>query len=60
MVSPLRDLAPEVVNDDATPAVMSFLAKVSDREAVKQAMAMARTDHPETCFVPGCEASRWG
>jgi glutathione S-transferase len=60
MVSPLPDLAPEVVNDDATPAVMSFLAKVSDREAVKQAMAMARTDHPETCFVPGCEASRWG
>jgi glutathione S-transferase len=60
MVRSLPVLAPEIVNDDATPAIMRFLAKVGDRDAVKQATAMARTDHPETCFVPGCEASRWG
>lgn len=60
MVKPLPVLAPEVVNERATPAIMGFLAEVGDREAVKRAMAAARTDHPETCFVPGCEASRWG
>jgi glutathione S-transferase len=60
MVRPLPDLAPEVVNDRATPAIMAFLANISEREAVRKALAMARTDHPETCFVPGCEASRWG
>jgi GSH-dependent disulfide-bond oxidoreductase len=60
MVKPLAVLAPDVVNADTTPAIMDFLARVTERGAVKQAMAMARTDHPESCFVPGCEASRWG
>jgi glutathione S-transferase len=60
MLKPLPSLAPELVNDQATPAILGFLAAMNDRPAVGRAMAMARTDHPEACFVPGCEASRWG
>jgi len=60
MLKPLPSLAPDVVNEKATPAITDFLATMHDRPAVRKAMAMARTDHPERCFVPGCEASRWG
>lgn len=60
MVKPLPVLAPAVVNEAATPAILRFLRTMGERAAVRKAMAMARTDHPETCFVPGCEASRWG
>lgn len=60
MLKPLPMLAPDVVNEQATPAVMNFLSAMAQRPAVRQAIAMARTDTPERCFVPGCEASRWG
>lgn len=60
MVKPLPALAPGVVNGRATPAIMRFLERVGDRDAVRKSMAMARTAQPESCFVPGCEASRWG
>ncbi len=60
MIRPLPQLAPDVVNSDETPALLAFIERVSQRPAVATAMSAARTEHPETCFVPGCEASRWG
>ncbi len=60
MLSPLADLAPEVVSEKATPRITQFLRRVRERPAVQQALALAKTAHPEECFVPGAEPSRWG
>ncbi len=60
LVDPLRDLAPEVVNDAQTPRVMSWLARIAERPAVRAARARSRSGHPEQAFVPGVEPARWG
>ena len=54
------DLAPEVVNPHQTPRVHEFLQRMSDRPAVRAALAMSRTGRPQEAFVPGAEPSRWG
>ena len=60
LVDPLRDLAPEVVNDAQTPRLMSWLARIAKRPAVRAARARSRSGHPEQAFVPGVEPARWG
>jgi GSH-dependent disulfide-bond oxidoreductase len=60
MLCVLPDLAPGVVNRDATPRITDYLRRIAARESVREAMRTARTDHPERQFVPGGEASRWG
>jgi len=60
MLRVLPDLAPEVVNESATPRILDFLARVAARPAVKAALAMSRSGKPEQHFVPGVEPSRWG
>jgi glutathione S-transferase len=60
MLCVLPDLAPAVVNADATPRIAEYLARVAARESVREALRTARTAHPERQFVPGVEASRWG
>jgi len=60
MLSPLPDLAPELVSERATPRVVEFLARVRARPAVQQAFAAAQTPRPHEAFVPGAEPSRWG
>jgi hypothetical protein len=54
------DLAPGLVNRNATPRIDEYLGRVAARESVREALRTARTDHPERQFVPGLEASRWG
>lgn len=60
LLAPLPDLAPEVVNESATPRIVEFLARMGERPAVKAALARSRTGRPLEAFVPGAEPSRWG
>src|SRR5690606_481677 len=53
-------LAPEVVNERATPRITEFLQRVRERPAVREALALSRTGRPREAFVPGVEPSRWG
>jgi glutathione S-transferase len=60
MLRVMPDLAPELVNDEATPRIHEYLARISARPAVRAALAMSRSGKPERHFVPGVEPSRWG
>ena len=60
MLDPLTELAPEIVNERATPRVSEFLARMHARPAVRAALAKSRCGSPRTAFVPGIEGSRWG
>ncbi len=56
----LPGLVPDLVNPTATPGITAWLQRVEGRPAVQQALATARTPHPEAIFAPGPEGSRWG
>ena len=56
----LPGLVPDLVNATATPRIVAWLQRVEGRPAVQQALATARTPHPEAVFAPGPEGSRWG
>jgi GSH-dependent disulfide-bond oxidoreductase len=60
MLCVLPDLAPEAVNAQTTPRICEYLSRIAARPAVREALAHAKTAHPERHFVPGIEASRWG
>jgi glutathione S-transferase len=60
MLRVIPDLAPEVVNDSATPRTCEYIARIATRPAVRAALAMSRSGKPEQHFVPGIEPSRWG
>jgi glutathione S-transferase len=60
MLRVIPDLAPEVVNENVTPRICEYLARIAGRPAVKAALATSRSGKPEQHFVPGVEPSRWG
>lgn len=60
MLNVLPELAPELVNDRATPRTLEFLQLMRERRAVREALALSRSGKPQQAFVPGAEASRWG
>jgi GSH-dependent disulfide-bond oxidoreductase len=60
MLRVVPDLAPEIVNDSSTPRITEYLRRISERPAVRAALAMSRSGKPEQHFVPGVEPSRWG
>ena len=60
VLSPVPDLAPEVVNPHQTPRITEFLHRMRERPAVRAALALSRTGRPQEAFVPGAEPSRWG
>lgn len=60
LVSPLRTLAPTVVNATATPHLCEWLERIDARPAVRAALSLSRGGQPETAWVPGTEPSRWG
>jgi GSH-dependent disulfide-bond oxidoreductase len=60
LLDPLVDLAPEIVNERASPRVCEFLHRMHDRAAVRTALSRSRSGTPRTAFVPGVEFSRWG
>ena len=60
MLRVIPDLAPEIVNERATPRTCEYIARIAARPAVRAALAMSRSGKPEQHFVPGIEPSRWG
>jgi GSH-dependent disulfide-bond oxidoreductase len=60
MLRVIPDLAPELVNESATPRISEYLARIEARPAVKAALSMSRSGNPGQHFVPGVEPSRWG
>jgi len=60
MLIVLPDLAPDLVNEQATPRIVDFVHRMRERRAVRDALAMSRTGKPQQAFVPGAEPSRWG
>lgn len=60
MLKVLPDLAPQVVNREATPRLWEYLGRIAERPAVREALATSKSGRPEQHFVPGVEASRWG
>jgi glutathione S-transferase/GST-like protein len=54
----LPQVAPELVNPQATPAILAWLERMAARPAVQAALAFARRHEP--VFAPGPEGSRWG
>jgi glutathione S-transferase len=60
LLNALPDLAPEVVNERATPRISEFLNRMRERRAVREALALSKTGKPQQAFVPGSEPSRWG
>jgi glutathione S-transferase len=60
LMQSLRDLAPHIVNEDDAPATLAWLARISERPAVKEAFSKYGRLEPGTAFAPGPEHSRWG
>jgi glutathione S-transferase len=56
----LPTLAPDLVNERATPRIAEFLNRMNGRPAVKRALALSRSGKPHEAFGPGAEPSRWG
>lgn len=59
MIWTLPDLAPELVNEKDSPRILDYIDRIKQRPAVKSAFSMSHSGHPQECFVPGIEASRW-
>jgi len=60
LLRPLPALAPDLLNEQATPRLIEFLNRMGERPAVKEALALSRSGRPHEAFVPGAEPSRWG
>jgi GSH-dependent disulfide-bond oxidoreductase len=53
-------LMPDACNDRTSPRVMDWLGRMRARDAVKAALATAKTARPDEAFAPGSEHARWG
>jgi len=56
----MRVVTPQMVNRERTPRTLEWLARLEERRAVKETLALARTPAPERMFAPGPEPPRWG
>jgi glutathione S-transferase/GST-like protein len=56
----LQSLLPEVAALESRPRVAHWLRRMQGRPAVRSALAMGRSAHPEEMFAPGPELARWG
>ncbi len=59
-VNYLPRIAPELVDAAAAPRTMAWLARMSERPAVRAAAAMSRTGDAYGVAAPGPEHIRWG
>ena len=59
-VNYLPRLTPDLVNAQKAPRTTAWLKRVSDRPAVKAALALARSPDPYAVAAPGPEHIRWG
>ncbi len=60
MIRSLADLAPQIVNQDNSPATLDWLGRIADRPAVKDALTKYGKLESGPAFAPGPEHSRWG
>ncbi len=60
LLRPVPDLAPDVVNENATPRIVEYVKRIEQRPSVKASLAISRSGEPGRHFVPGVEPSRWG
>lgn len=58
LLHPAQKLAPDAFA--GAPKTTAWLDRIKARPGVKAAFAMAKTAHPDECFTPGPEHSRWG
>jgi GSH-dependent disulfide-bond oxidoreductase len=56
----LQSLLPDVAALASRPRVAQWLRCMQERPAVRAALAMGRSAHPEEMFAPGPELARWG
>lgn len=56
----LRDLAPNIINDDTAERTLEWIDRISARPAVEETLKKYGKHEPGTMFVPGPEHSRWG
>jgi glutathione S-transferase/GST-like protein len=59
-VNYLPKVTPDLVNAQKATRTMAWLKRVSDRPAVKAALAMAKSADPYATAAPGPEHIRWG
>jgi glutathione S-transferase len=60
LANPLPLLLPDIAGAAALPRLNAWLERMRARPAVRKALAMSRSSHPEQAFAPGPEHSRWG
>jgi GST-like protein len=60
MMISLPDVAPDLVNEERAPNILSWLARIADRPAVKAAMESGTKHEVGKVYAPGPEHSRWG
>jgi glutathione S-transferase len=60
MVRNLPELAPGLIDADATPALAAFVARMEARPATQRALGFATGDASDHAYTPGPEISRWG
>jgi glutathione S-transferase len=56
----LQSLLPDVAALASRPHIARWLSRMQERPAVRSALAMGRSAHPEEMFAPGPELARWG
>ena len=60
MLRSLKELAPNIVNEESAPATLDWLGRISARPAVRKVDEKYGRFEPGTAFAPGPEHSRWG
>jgi GSH-dependent disulfide-bond oxidoreductase len=55
---PVSLLTPDLV--EGHPRWAQWLARMQERPAVRESLAVGNWEHPETAFAPGPEHARWG
>jgi glutathione S-transferase/GST-like protein len=60
LVHALQSLLPELAALESRPRSAQWLRRMQQRPAVRSALAMGRSAHPEEMFAPGPELARWG
>jgi GSH-dependent disulfide-bond oxidoreductase len=51
-------LTPDLIEDH--PRCADWMARMQQRPAVRESLAVGNWEHPETAFAPGPEHARWG
>ncbi len=59
-VRALRVVQPDLLSAEGAPRTLEWLARLEERPAVRETLALARVPAPERLFAPGPEPARWG